>query len=105
MQKYRRAANQEDPLPAGNHTGNVGCEALSSGAGIGATLSKIEAQLRCVSDAELLIPTKALKMELKELFQNGEAAIPILCFNWQLSLAVSTNQLETVLAGNAYILS
>ena len=37
-----------------------------------AALSKIEAQLRCVSDARLLILAKALKMELKELFPAGK---------------------------------
>jgi transcriptional regulator with XRE-family HTH domain len=32
------------------------------------TLSKIEAQLRCVTDAELEILAKALKVEIAELF-------------------------------------
>jgi transcriptional regulator with XRE-family HTH domain len=33
-----------------------------------ATLSKIEAQLRCVTDTELEILAKALKVEITELF-------------------------------------
>lgn len=33
-----------------------------------ATLSKIEAQLRCVTDTELEILAKALKVEIAELF-------------------------------------
>jgi hypothetical protein len=33
-----------------------------------ATLSKIEAQLRCVTDGELEILAKALKVEIAELF-------------------------------------
>jgi transcriptional regulator with XRE-family HTH domain len=32
------------------------------------TLSKIEAQLRCVSDTELLILSKALKVDVNRLF-------------------------------------
>ena len=36
-----------------------------------AALSKIEAQLRCVSDSELLTLAKALKVELKELYPGG----------------------------------
>ena len=33
-----------------------------------ATLSKIEARLRCVTDAEFVVLAKALKVEMKELF-------------------------------------
>ncbi len=32
------------------------------------TLSKIEAQLRCVTDAELVVLAEALKAELKDLY-------------------------------------
>lgn len=32
------------------------------------TLSKIEAQLRCVTDAELIVLAEALKVELTELY-------------------------------------
>ena len=32
------------------------------------TLSKIEAQVRCVSDRELLLLSKSLKVSLKELY-------------------------------------
>lgn len=37
-----------------------------------ATLSKIEAQLRCVSDLELRVLAKALKVEIKELYPGGK---------------------------------
>lgn len=36
-----------------------------------ATLSKIEAQLRCVSDVELRMLAKILKVEIKELYPGG----------------------------------
>ncbi len=35
-----------------------------------ATLSKIEAQVRCVSDVELQVIARALKVEIGELFSN-----------------------------------
>jgi transcriptional regulator with XRE-family HTH domain len=37
-----------------------------------ATLSKIEAQLRCVSDVELRMLAKALKVEIKDLYPGGK---------------------------------
>ena len=53
---------------------NITQEALAARCGVlgwdlsRATLSKIEAQLRCVTDAELEILAKALKVEITELF-------------------------------------
>lgn len=56
---------------------NITQESLAARCGIlgwdlsRATLSKIEAQLRCVTDAELDILAKALKVEISELFVSG----------------------------------
>ena len=36
------------------------------------TLAKIEAELRCVTDKELVILAKALKVGIAELFQDGK---------------------------------
>ena len=36
-----------------------------------AVLSKIEAQLRCVSDAEFVLLARALKVDLKDFIQSG----------------------------------
>lgn len=53
---------------------NITQEALAARCGVlgwdlsRATLSKIEAQLRCVTDAELEILAKALNIEITELF-------------------------------------
>jgi transcriptional regulator with XRE-family HTH domain len=53
---------------------NITQEAMAARCGVlgwdlsRATLSKIEAQLRCVTDAELDILAKALKVEIAELF-------------------------------------
>jgi transcriptional regulator with XRE-family HTH domain len=53
---------------------NITQEALAARCGVlgwdlsRATLSKIEAQLRCVTDTELEILAKALKVEIAELF-------------------------------------
>ena len=35
------------------------------------TLAKIEAQVRCVSDAELLALAKALRVKIDELYRSG----------------------------------
>lgn len=35
------------------------------------TLSKVEAQLRCVTDEELLILAKALKVSIQDLYPKG----------------------------------
>lgn len=37
-----------------------------------ATLSKIEAQVRCVSDAEFVLLARALRVDLKELVPGGK---------------------------------
>ena len=37
-----------------------------------ATLSKIEAQVRCVSDAEFVLLAKALKVDLEDLVPGGK---------------------------------
>jgi transcriptional regulator with XRE-family HTH domain len=53
---------------------NITQEALAARCGVlgwdlsRATLSKIEAQLRCVTDTELELLAKALKVEITELF-------------------------------------
>lgn len=39
------------------------------------TLAKIEAGLRCVTDAELFVLAKALKLELRDLYPKDERAI------------------------------
>jgi transcriptional regulator with XRE-family HTH domain len=40
-----------------------------------ATLSKIEAQLRCVTDAELVILANALKVEVNALLPMGKSRV------------------------------
>ncbi|MBI3886246.1 MAG: helix-turn-helix transcriptional regulator [Opitutae bacterium] len=39
------------------------------------TLAKIEAGVRCVTDAELFVLAKALKLELRDLYPRDERAI------------------------------